>query len=85
MGEYLHPHIELETPRVYVCMYTMVMDASTRRWILILQNLTSLSAAVPFLENFGGTDVGRCESHTLGPKMTKWVNIHIPRTELENS
>ena len=27
MGEYLHPHIELETPRVY----TMVMDTSTRR------------------------------------------------------
>jgi hypothetical protein len=31
MGEYLHPHIELETLRVYMCMYTMVMDASTRR------------------------------------------------------
>jgi hypothetical protein len=27
MGEYLHPHIELETPRVYM----MVMDTSTRR------------------------------------------------------
>jgi hypothetical protein len=27
MGEYLHPHIELETPRVY----KMVMDTSTRR------------------------------------------------------
>ena len=22
MGEYLHPHIELETLRVYMCMYT---------------------------------------------------------------
>ncbi len=31
MGEYLHPHIELETLKVYMCMYTMVMDASTRR------------------------------------------------------
>jgi hypothetical protein len=27
MGEYLHPNIELETPRVYM----MVMDTSTRR------------------------------------------------------
>jgi hypothetical protein len=27
MGEYLHPHIGLKTPRVY----TMVMDTSTRR------------------------------------------------------
>ena len=34
MGEYLHPHIELETPRVYVCMYTMVMAMSMRRWTL---------------------------------------------------
>jgi hypothetical protein len=31
-----HPHTKLETPRVYVCMYTVVMGASTRRWILIL-------------------------------------------------
>ena len=29
IGEYLHPYIELETLRVYMCMYTMVMDAST--------------------------------------------------------
>ena len=36
MGEYPHPHIELETPRVYVCMYTMVMDTSTRRWTFSL-------------------------------------------------
>ena len=27
MGEYLHPHVELKTPKVY----TMVMDTSTRR------------------------------------------------------
>ena len=31
MGEYLHPHIELETIRVYTCTYTTVMDTSTRR------------------------------------------------------
>ena len=31
MGEYLHPHIELETLRVYTCIYTMVTDTSTRR------------------------------------------------------
>ena len=36
IGEYLHPHIELETLRVYTCMYTMVMDTSTRRWTLTL-------------------------------------------------
>jgi hypothetical protein len=29
IGEYLHPYIELETLRVYMCMYTMVMGAST--------------------------------------------------------
>ena len=29
MGEYLHPHIELETLRVYMCMYTA--DSLTRR------------------------------------------------------
>ena len=32
MGEYLHPHIELETPRVYMHMY--MVDKSTKRWIL---------------------------------------------------
>jgi hypothetical protein len=31
IGEYLHHHIELETLRVYTCMYTMVMDTSIRR------------------------------------------------------
>ena len=34
MNEYLCPRIELETPRVYVCMYTMVMAMSMRRWTL---------------------------------------------------
>ena len=29
LGEYLHPHIELETLRVYMCMYTA--DSLTRR------------------------------------------------------
>jgi hypothetical protein len=64
MGEYLHPHIELETPRVYV--YTVVMDASTRRRILILPKLDEpFGPWFHFWKNFGGTDVGRCESHTL--------------------
>jgi hypothetical protein len=35
-GAYLHPHIELETHSVYTCMYTMVMDTSTKRWTLTL-------------------------------------------------
>ena len=41
MGEYLHPHIELETPRVYMHMY--MVDKSTKRWIL-----TSLKIDEPF-------------------------------------
>jgi hypothetical protein len=67
MGEYLHPHIELETPRVY--MHTYMVDKSTKRWIL-----TSLKIDEPFgpwfhFEKpffFLGTNVGWCESHTLG-------------------
>ena len=31
MGEYLHPYIESGTLRVYMRMYTMVMDSSIRR------------------------------------------------------
>ena len=31
MGEYLHPHIELETPRVYMHMY--MVDKSTKRCV----------------------------------------------------
>jgi hypothetical protein len=30
MGEYLHPHIELETLRVYTRTYMTVTDASTK-------------------------------------------------------
>ena len=67
MGEYLHPHTELENPRVYVCMYTVVMDASTRRWILILPKFDEpFGPRFHFWKNFGGTNVGRCESHTFG-------------------
>jgi hypothetical protein len=67
MGEYLHPYTGLETPRVYVCMYTVVMDTSTRRWILILPKFDEpFGPRFHFWKNFGGIDVGRCESHTLG-------------------
>ena len=31
MGKHLHPYIGSETLRVYICMYTMVTDSSTRR------------------------------------------------------
>jgi hypothetical protein len=69
MGEYLYPRTELGTPRVYVCIYTMVMDASTRRWILILPKFDEpFGPRFHFWKNFGGTNVGRYESHTLGPK-----------------
>jgi hypothetical protein len=54
MGEYLYPRTELETPRVYVCMYTVVMDASTRRWILILPKFDKpFSLRFHFWKNFG--------------------------------
>ena len=65
MGDYLHFLTELKTFRIYMRMYTV--DKSTKRWIL-----TSLKIGEPFgpqfhfWKNFGGTDVGRCESHTLG-------------------
>jgi hypothetical protein len=69
MGEHLHPHTELETPRVYVCMYTVVMGASTRRWILILSKFDEpFGRGSIFGKILGGTNVGRCESHTLGRK-----------------
>ena len=72
MGEYLYPRTELGTPRVYVCIYTMVMDASTRRWILILPKFDEpFGPRFHFWKNFGGTNVGWYESHTLGPK---WKN-----------
>ena len=66
MGEYLRPHMELETPRVYMCMYMMVTDTSTRRW-----TLTSPKFDEPFgvrfhFERFLGTGVGRCEGRTFG-------------------
>jgi hypothetical protein len=58
MGEYLHPHTELETPRVYVCMYTVVMDASTRRWILILPKFDRpFNARFYFLEKILGEPI----------------------------
>ncbi len=42
MDEYLNPHLELETLKVYVCMYTM--DKSRRDGLLHHLKLTSLSA-----------------------------------------
>ena len=55
MGEYLHPHTELENPRVYLCMYTVVMDTLTRRWILILSKFGEpFGPRFHFLEKFWG-------------------------------
>ena len=64
MGEYLHAHMELETPRVY----TMVMDASTRRWTLTLPKFDEpLSPRFHFKKKKKlGIVVGQCEGHTLG-------------------
>ena len=45
MGEYLHPHVELKTPRVY----TMVMDTSTRRWAFTSPKIRrTFRSSVPF-------------------------------------
>jgi hypothetical protein len=54
MGEYLHPYIELETLRVYVCMYTMVMDASTRGWTLTLPKFDKRFSPRFHFERFWG-------------------------------
>jgi hypothetical protein len=66
MGEYLYFCTELETFRIYMRMY--MVDKSTKRWIL-----TSLKIDGPFGPRFHfeklfflGTNVGWCESHTLG-------------------
>jgi hypothetical protein len=68
MGAYLHFCTELETFRIYMRMY--MVDKSTKRWIL-----TSLKIDEPFGPRFHfekaplfflGTNVGWCESHTLG-------------------
>ena len=67
MGDYLHFLTELKTFRIYMRMYTV--DKSTKRWIL-----TSLKIDEPFGPQFHfekpffflGTNVGWCESHTLG-------------------
>ena len=66
VGEYLHFCTELETFRIYMRMY--MVDKSTKRWIL-----TSSEIDEPFGLRFHfeklfflGTDVGWCESHTLG-------------------
>ena len=59
MGEYLHPYIELGTLRVYTCMYTMVMDTSTRRWTLTLPKFDEHFGPQFHFEKFWGN---RCWS-----------------------
>jgi hypothetical protein len=65
MGKYLHPYIESGTLRAYTCIYTMVTTHQQGDRLSHHQKFDK-----PFggsiLKNFGGTDVGRCESHTLG-------------------
>ena len=41
------------------------------------QNSTSLSAHGSILENFGGTDVGRCASHTLSWRRQDYIRPHV--------
>ena len=65
MDEYLNPHLELETLKVYVCMY--MMDKSRRDGLPHYLKLTSLSALGSIKKKkFGGTDISRCDGHTLG-------------------
>ena len=65
MGEYLHPHIELETLRVSTCTYMMVTAYQQGDGLSHYQNSMSLSVPGSILKNFRGTDVSRCEGHTL--------------------
>ena len=63
MSEYLHPHVELETLRVFMYM----MDKSTKRWALTLLKIDELfGIRFHFFEKFLGTDVSWCEGRTLG-------------------
>ena len=65
MDEYLNPHLELETLKVYVCMY--MMDKSRRDGLPHYLKLTSLSALGSIKKKkFGGIDISRCDGHTLG-------------------
>jgi hypothetical protein len=64
MGKYLHPYIESGTLRAYTCMYTM--DKSTKRWTFTSLKIDEPFGARFYFEKFWGTDVSRCEGHTLG-------------------
>jgi hypothetical protein len=59
-------YVELETLGTFMCMYMMTMDASTRRWTLTSSKIDEPSGPRFHFEKFLGTDVGRCEGHTLG-------------------
>jgi hypothetical protein len=66
--------IELETLGVFMCMYMMIIGISTKRWLSHYQNSMSLSALGSILKNFWGTDVGRCEGHTLGWRRQDYIH-----------
>jgi hypothetical protein len=52
MGAYLRPYIDLGTLRVYMYMYTMVIDTSTRRWALTLPKFDEPFGPRFHFENF---------------------------------
>jgi hypothetical protein len=66
VGEYLHPYIELGTPRVYTCMYITVMDSSSKRWTFTLSKFDEPFGVWFHFERFLRTGVGWCEGRTLG-------------------
>jgi hypothetical protein len=66
MGKHLHPYVESRTLRVHTCMYTMVMDSSTKRWTFTLTKFDEPFGARFYFERFLGTGVGWCEGRTLG-------------------
>ena len=66
MGECSYFYIDLETLRVYMYVYTMVIGTSTKRWTLTLPKFDEPFGPHFHFEIFLGTDVGRCEGHTLG-------------------
>ena len=72
MGDYLYPYMELETLRVYTCMY--MMDTSTKRWTLTLPKFDEPFGIRFHFEKFLGTDVSWCEGCTLGWRQQDYIH-----------
>ena len=67
-------YVELETLGTFMCMYMMIMDASTRRCTLTSSKIDEPSGPRFHFEKILGTDVGRCEGHTLGWRRQDYIH-----------